>query len=237
MKKFILALGLFLISATYITSEAQSISINVNIGQQPAWGPVGYDYVNYYYIPEINVYYNVPHARYYYWDRGRWISARYLPYSYRNYDLYHMYKVVINHHDPWHHNKIHVRDYGRYKGVRNQAVIYKSKDHRYRDSRKNRQPWYSDNPRNSRPEHNNRNAKVERNTSRQSTRTERKARPDNRSNRNVDTQRKNDRPSNSRNSNSQMHFVKDNQRSSSVANERVSSNRNSERSVRNTRNR
>ncbi|MCC8155543.1 MAG: hypothetical protein LIP01_16025 [Tannerellaceae bacterium] len=44
---------------------------------------------------------------FYYTSRGRWVSARYLPASYRKYDLYVMYKVVINERQPWINNKYH----------------------------------------------------------------------------------------------------------------------------------
>lgn len=142
MKKFILTLGLMIASVTFVTTQAQHISVSININSQPAWGPIGYDYVNYYYIPDINVYYNVPMSLFYYWDRGRWISARYLPYAYRHYDLYGMYKVVLNLNDPWHYNRHHIHDYARYKGVRNQHVIYYTDDRRYNQSRKNTVSWY-----------------------------------------------------------------------------------------------
>ena len=145
MKKFLLALALFIgVASFYNTSEAQNISVNINIGRQPAWGPVGYNYVGYYYFPDIDCYYDVNVGLFYFLERGRWISARYLPYGYRNYDLYGMYKVVLNVRDPWRYHHTHYRDYGRYKGYRNQIVIRDSRDHRYRDSRNNRVAWYSD---------------------------------------------------------------------------------------------
>jgi len=155
MKKIILALVLIITSATFVTAQAQHISVSININSQPAWGPVGYDYVDYYYIPEINVYYNVPMSMFYYWDRGRWISARYLPYSYRNYNLYGMYKVVLNTRDPWHYNRHHVRDYARYRNVRNQHVIYYAKDKRYDRSRRNTASWYKGGKHNAPPRYNN----------------------------------------------------------------------------------
>lgn len=142
MKKFILAIALMIASVTFVTTQAQHISVSININSQPAWGPIGYDYVNYYYIPDINVYYNVPMSLFYYWDRGRWISARYLPYAYRHYDLYGMYKVVLNLNDPWHYNRHHIHDYARYKGVRTQHVIYYTDDRRYNQSRNNTVSWY-----------------------------------------------------------------------------------------------
>ncbi|MDR1503247.1 MAG: hypothetical protein LBT43_12430 [Prevotella sp.] len=146
MKKFLLAFALFIgVTSFYSTVEAQNINISINIGRQPAWGPVGYDYVGYYYFPDIDCYYDVNVGLFYYFDRGRWISARYLPYGYRNYDLYGLYKVVLNVRDPWRYHHIHYRDYARYRGHRNQIVIRDSRDHRYHDSRNNRVTWYSDN--------------------------------------------------------------------------------------------
>ncbi|NDV93686.1 hypothetical protein D0T84_01980 [Dysgonomonas sp. 521] len=147
MKKYILIFALlFGVTSYYNTAEAQSVNISINIGNQPAWGPVGYDYVDYYYMPDINCYFNVNLGLFYYLDRGRWISARYLPYAYRGYDLYGMYKVVlVNVANPWRYNSVHYRDYGHYRGHRNQIVIRDSRDHRYRDSRNNKVAWYSGN--------------------------------------------------------------------------------------------
>jgi hypothetical protein len=145
MKKFILAIALLIGIASFNNKvEAQSINISINIGNQPSWGPVGYDYVDYYYLPDINCYYNVNAGLFYYLDRGRWFSARYLPYAYSHYDLYGMYKVVlINISNPWMYNSTHYRDYGRYRGYRNQYVIRDSRDDRYRVSRNNNIAWYS----------------------------------------------------------------------------------------------
>lgn len=144
MKKLVLALVLLIGTASFnSTVEAQNINISVNIGRQPAWGPVGYDYAGYYYFPDIDCYYDVNMELFHYMDRGRWISARYLPYAYRHYDLYTLYKVVLNSRDPWRHHHIHHRDYARYRGHRNQFVIRDSRDMRYHDSRNNRVSWHS----------------------------------------------------------------------------------------------
>lgn len=167
MKKFLLALGLLIGASSFYTSvEAQNISVNINIGRQPAWGPVGYDYVGYYYFPDLDVYYDVNGGLFVYNDRGRWISSRYLPYGYRDYDLYGLYKVVLNINDPWRYNRIHYRDYARYRGIRTQYVIRDSRDYRYRDSRRNSVVWYSPNYRPdykySRPSNNHPNNSVNR---------------------------------------------------------------------------
>lgn len=146
MKKLLLVLGIAIgFSSLYNEAQAQHVSINININSQPAWGPVGYDYVDYYYFPDINVYFNVNSGRYHYLDRGRWISSRYLPSLYANYDLYGLYKVVLNVNNPWKYNSRHRRDYRRYVGYRGQVVIRDSRDARYYNSRRNHISWYSDN--------------------------------------------------------------------------------------------
>ncbi len=146
MKKFMLAFALLIGAASFYnnTASAQTINISINLGRQPAWGPVGYDYAGFYYFPEINCYYDVNIGMFYYVDRGYWVSARYLPYAYRNYDLYRLYKVVLNDRNPWRYNYIHHRDYGRYRGYNyRQVVIRDSRDYRYNDSRRNTARWYS----------------------------------------------------------------------------------------------
>ncbi|WP_343586904.1 hypothetical protein [Flavobacterium sp.] len=93
MKTIKLAIaGLFLMLAN--ATQAQ-VSINVNIGNPPAWGPVGYTEMEYYYLPDIEAYYDVRASQFIYFGGGRWVRASYLPRQYRNYDLYGGYKVVL----------------------------------------------------------------------------------------------------------------------------------------------
>ncbi len=78
-------------------TEAQvRVGVNINIGDQPPWRPAGYDYVDYYYLPDIECYYYVPRHQFIYLSNGRWVFSASLPYYYRNYDLYGGYKVVVN---------------------------------------------------------------------------------------------------------------------------------------------
>src|SRR6266576_2862654 len=79
------------------------VNINVNIGAQPQWGPVGYDHVDYYYMPDIDVYYYVPRQQFIYLNGGRWVFAAALPDRYRSYDMYRGYKVVVNDPEPYRH--------------------------------------------------------------------------------------------------------------------------------------
>lgn len=104
------------------TSKAQ-ISVNINIGSQPLWGPVGYDYVRFYYIPEIDVYYNVASHKYTYFHGNRWVTKSKLPGRYRNVNLYNTYKVVINDRDPWRQHSHHRNSYARYASHRHQPIL------------------------------------------------------------------------------------------------------------------
>ncbi|KIQ14544.1 hypothetical protein RT99_22105 [Flavobacterium sp. MEB061] len=85
--------GLFLLVAN--ATQAQ-VSVNVNIGSPPAWGPSGYSEMEYYYLPDVEAYYDVRASQFIYFGGGRWVRATRLPRQYRNYDLYGGYKVVLN---------------------------------------------------------------------------------------------------------------------------------------------
>jgi hypothetical protein len=132
MKKIFL-IAAILISACSYKADAQ-VSVNINIGRQPLWGPVGYDYVNYYYMPDLDVYYDVPRGLFVYYDFGQWNFAASLPARYGHYDLYRSYKVVINQRDPWLRNSYYRGQYRSYRG-RYQPLIRDSRDNRYYTAR------------------------------------------------------------------------------------------------------
>ena len=126
---FITAALLFCFSET---GNAQlNVSVNLNIGSQPVWGPVGYDYAQYYYLPDIEVYYDIPHHRYYYFESGRWIFAAQLPPRFHNFDLYRSYKVVLNEREPWRNHAIYREKYISFKGRHDQQIIRDSREQKY----------------------------------------------------------------------------------------------------------
>jgi hypothetical protein len=90
MKKIAFALALFM----SVLAHSQ-VSVNVNIGTPPNWGPVGYDDSRYYFLPDIDIYYDVTQSQYIYLDNGVWVRERSVPARYRNYDFYSGYKVVL----------------------------------------------------------------------------------------------------------------------------------------------
>jgi hypothetical protein len=109
------------------TTNAQ-VSFNLNLDTQPLWGPTGYDYVQYYYIPDADAYYDVANQTYVYNSGGQWVTSSSLPY---NVDLYRVHKVVINEPSPWLHHDRYRSQYGRFRGRHDQVVIRDSRDQRY----------------------------------------------------------------------------------------------------------
>jgi hypothetical protein len=141
-----------------VSSIQAQVSVDVNIGTPnvnvhvgtppppppprpsppPVWGPVGYDEVEYYYLPDIQVYYDIRLAQYIYFGNGKWVRSRYLPSYCRNYDLHHGYKVVLadyHGHSPYTHFHDHkVKYYKGYKGKPQKSrgeykVKYEDHDH------------------------------------------------------------------------------------------------------------
>ena len=138
MKKMLIGAALILASFAYTgKAEAQvRFGINFNIGNQPDWGPAGYNSVQYYYLPDIDAYYYVPSRQFIYLSGGRWVFSNSLPYRYRDYDLYSGYKVVLNQPNAYLQHNYHMRQYSRYRGNRSQVIIRNSNDSRYRNYRR-----------------------------------------------------------------------------------------------------
>ena len=127
MKKFFLIL--LVATGSIISKPATAqVSVSVNIGSQPTWGPVGYDYVEYYYLPDIETYYYVPKHQFVYLSNGQWIYSTSLPSRYRSYNLYSGYKVVINEPRPYLNFTTHRVTYAKYKGNNGREVIIRNSD-------------------------------------------------------------------------------------------------------------
>ncbi|MDB5142483.1 MAG: hypothetical protein JWQ66_1196 [Mucilaginibacter sp.] len=141
MKKIFLFGAAILIGCLSFKSANAQLHVNVgiNIGSQPEWGPVGYDRADYYYMPDIDAYYDVNAHQYVYSNNNVWIHSASLPPRYSNYDVYHGYKVVVNERTPWVHNDVYRTKYSSYRGQHNQSVIRDSHDSKYRNH------WKGDN--------------------------------------------------------------------------------------------
>ncbi|HMR19631.1 MAG TPA: hypothetical protein PKA53_10065 [Sphingobacterium sp.] len=113
----------FLGIALFATPSSAQVSIHINIGNQPLWGPSGYDYVRYYYMPEYDMYYDVQLSRYAYWNYDRWVLSPVLPARYAHVNLYRTHKVVLNTSSPWLQHNYHRNRYHHYASNRNQISI------------------------------------------------------------------------------------------------------------------
>jgi hypothetical protein len=132
-KKLLLVLAL--ITGSIAFKAAAQVHINVNIGVRPAWCPVGYEQAAYYYMPDIDAYYDVPQRQFIYLQGGDWIFGASLPDRYCNYDLYRCNKIMINQPRPYLRNDYYRRRYGGYRGYENERFVSYGRNERYREER------------------------------------------------------------------------------------------------------
>jgi hypothetical protein len=115
----LIAIGIIFMASSSIQAQ---VSVNVNIGTAPSWGPAGYANAEYYYLPDVEAYYDVRATQFIYFGGGRWIRSRNLPRQYRNYNLNSGYKVVLSDYRgsrPYNNFNSHKRKY--YKGYHGRA--------------------------------------------------------------------------------------------------------------------
>ncbi|MFT4060793.1 MAG: hypothetical protein QM642_00395 [Edaphocola sp.] len=150
MKKLIVAI-MVLGSTVAVTNESKAqVNVSVNINSQPNWGPSGYDYAQFYYLPDLNCYYDIARAQFIYLNGRRWSYAANLPARFGNVDLYNMYKVVINRSNPFRYNRTHRAQYQQFRNNHSQPLL---RDQRGRNDR----PGGPNNPTHGRPQDNSRN--------------------------------------------------------------------------------
>lgn len=82
----------------------------------PAWAPIHSAGVRYYYLPDIETYYDMLDNNFVYLEQGQWHFNATLPYHYNNYDLYNGYAIVLNSnvYQPWTHHQRYIANYPRY---------------------------------------------------------------------------------------------------------------------------
>lgn len=88
----LISIGIVLFATNMVQSQ---VSIHVNIGTPIIRVPIVQASVDYYYLPEVQAYYDVREANYVYLNQGNWCRARYLPGIYRNYDIQHCSNKVV----------------------------------------------------------------------------------------------------------------------------------------------
>ena len=100
-----------------LQSNAQRVSVNININSRPNNEHGHYEdshhyenVVDYYYYPEIEVYFDVQSCMYIYFASNGWIKSRYLPRHCSSYNIQRGYRVVLDYHgnspyNDFHHHK------------------------------------------------------------------------------------------------------------------------------------
>lgn len=106
------------------SAAAQTQDERTNIERQPDWGPTGYPLAEFYYIPALDVYYDVERAEFRIEENGRWLAYKSLPERLGDSDLYACYKVVMNGAEPWRNHRNHTFVYDDYcnKRFRQQTI-------------------------------------------------------------------------------------------------------------------
>lgn len=112
MKKSLILLVSLAFFST-INTNAQ-VSVNVNLGTAPVWAPAERVETQYYYLPEIDTYYDVPQRKYIYLSNNTWVRSNALPSRHRNYNLKGGKVVYITDYrgnSPYIHHKKHKTKY------------------------------------------------------------------------------------------------------------------------------
>lgn len=144
MMKKLITITCLLIGTLCNNSHAQVNNGN-NITTQPLWGPTGYDYVEYYYLPDIDIYYNVPGAQYVYRQKKKWVMVKDLPERYKDFNFHSAHKVVMNEPKPYTNYRANKAKYAQYIGQHDQIAIRESHDQKYlaREDHPEHSKWIS----------------------------------------------------------------------------------------------
>jgi hypothetical protein len=84
--------------------------------ENPQWGPSYYDGTRYYYLPDIESYYDIYTREFVFLNHAQWIYSPYLPMIYPDYNLNNSFVVVVNSniYQPWMHHQYYVSHFPRY---------------------------------------------------------------------------------------------------------------------------
>lgn len=84
--------------------------------ENPEWGPSYYDGTRYYYLPDIESYYDIYTREFIFLNNAQWIYSPYLPSIYPDFNLNNSFVVVVNSnmYQPWMHHQYYVSHFPRY---------------------------------------------------------------------------------------------------------------------------
>lgn len=119
---------LIFISLSGLTSCGTTSFISAGVQYtNPSWAPPYQSGVRYYYLPDIEAYYDLSDQDFIYLDNGQWLFSPLLPLMYSGYDLYNGFVIALNFnvYQPWMHHQNYVSHYPRfyYRNVYRDAEI------------------------------------------------------------------------------------------------------------------
>lgn len=116
-KKTGIAILLFLILIFGSTGCDTTSYISTGVHySNPSWAPPYSPGVRYYYMPDIEVYYDLSDQEFIYLNNGQWLFSYSLPPIYSWYDLYNGFVIALNFnvYQPWMHHQFYASHYPRY---------------------------------------------------------------------------------------------------------------------------
>lgn len=101
-------------STGYVYDDAE-VNVHVSV---PAWAPPYDDvqHVRYYYMPDIEVYFDLSNQEFVYLQDGSWMFSSSFPQMYPGFDLNNSYVVMLDNqvYEPWMHHHYYISHYPRY---------------------------------------------------------------------------------------------------------------------------
>lgn len=129
-------LKIILLALALNSFSAQSqVAVNVNLGKPPVWAPANPVQTQYYFLPDIDTYYDVPSQRFIYLRNGKWFRSAALPARYRGYNLKSgnvVYLTDYRGNSPYKYHKNHKIKYAK------SSKVYVSKEKKYKGNNVNR---------------------------------------------------------------------------------------------------
>jgi hypothetical protein len=94
----------------YSTSGSQPVY------ESPQWAPPVYSGIRYYYLPDIECYYDIYTREFIFLNHAQWFYSPTLPYMYPGFDLNNCFVIIVNSniYQPWMHHQYYVSHFPRY---------------------------------------------------------------------------------------------------------------------------
>jgi len=109
----VILLSAFMFSGCSVYTQTTPVQTGYS---NPQWAPPYYAGARYYYLPDIECYYDLSTSEFIYLNDGMWSYSRSIPSIYSSFDLNDCFSVVLNVdvYRPWLHHQYYVSHYPRY---------------------------------------------------------------------------------------------------------------------------